>query len=417
MKKLYVSEFSSPGANEKTDALKALFARVCAAVPAVRFCPERDPFPSDGRIRALRFSGLSYQEKENGVFAYIGFPETAAASSPVPGMVLVHGGGGHAYAEWVRYWVDHGFAALSFDGFGQTYAGPDHTYAPTLDFWKPDPDAHIPPGGFSFEDKPFMEQGFTYYVADVILAHNLLRADRRVNREKIGATGISWGGFALSVAVCYDRRFAFAAPVYIGGFMDVSKTPWGTCFRGPGITDVWDAKLLSAEVETPVHFFNGDGDPFFDANASTAYAAALPNGALTLLPGFTHGQTEGAAVPELLRFAEEQTGGGTRNIKIVSLAAEGDGAALRFSLPSDVNRADACVYYKTEDLIYDGKYLRELWSCARTRASGGKAFVRIPPEARLFYFAVEGRTEGDPDTMLHAATGVFTGKTLRAAEQ
>lgn len=417
MKKLYVSEFSSPGANEQTNALKALFTRVCATAPAVRFCPERDPFPADGRIRALRFSGLSDGKKENSVFAYLGFPENASASSPVPGMVLVHGGGGHAYAEWVRYWVDHGFAALSFDGFGQTYVGPDHTYEPAPDFWKPDPDSHIPMDGFGFSYKPFMEQGFTYYAADVILAHNLLREDRRVDRENIGATGISWGGVALSVAICYDHRFAFAAPVYIGGFMDVSKTPWGTCFRGPGISDVWDAKLLSENVEIPVHFFNGDGDPFFDANASTAYAAALPNGALTLLPGFPHGQTEGASIPELLRFAEEQTGGGTRNIKIESLAADGAGAALRFSLPADVKRADVCVYYKTEDLIYEDKYLRELWSCARRSASGGEAFVRIPPGARLFYFAVEGRTDGDPDTMLHATTGVFSRKTWQWAEQ
>ena len=417
MKKLYFYEYSSPGANEKTDELKALFSRVRETAPSTRFCPERDPYPEDKRIRALRFSGLANGENENSVFAYIGFPENASAASPVPGIVLVHGGGGHAYAEWVRYWADHGFAAISFDGFGQTYAGPDHTYEPALEFWKPDPDAHVPRDGFVFSDKPFEEQGFTYYVADVILAHNLLRADRRVRRDKIGATGISWGGFALSVAVCYDRRFAFAAPVYIGGFADVSETPWGACFRGPMVTDVWDAKLLSREVETPVHFFNGDGDPFYDANASTAYAAALQNGALTLLPGFTHGQTEGASVPELLRFAEEQTGGVQRNVKIESLAAAGDGAAVRFTLPEDVKRADVCVYYKTEELIYDGKYLRELWSCARTTVSGREAHVCIPRRARLFYFSVEGRTDGDPDTVLHASTGVFSRKTWQNAEQ
>lgn len=417
MKKVFFSEFSSPGGNEKTDELKALFARVLSTDPAVRSCPERDPFPEDGRIRAIRFSGLSDSEEENSVFAYIGFPGNASESLPVPGIVLVHGGGGHAYAEWVRYWVDHGFAAVSFDGFGQTYVGPDHTYESELDHWEPDPESRIPRDGFAFGSRPFMEQGFTYYVADVILAHNILRADRRVMWDKIGATGISWGGFALSVALCYDHRFAFAAPVYIGGFADVSKTPWGECFRGPGVSDVWDAKLLAGEVETPVCFFNGDGDPFFDANASTAYAAALRNGALTLLPGFTHGQNEGSAIPELLRFAEEQTSGAARNIKIISLAAEGEGAMLRFSLPTDVKRAEVCVYYKTEELIYDDKYLRELWSCARKPASGGEACVRIPREARLFYFAVEGRAHGDPDTMLHAATGVFTRETWRRAER
>ena len=61
----------------------------------------------------------------------------------------------------------------------------------------------------------------------------------------------------------------------------------------------------------------------------------------------------------------------------------------------------------------------------RTMAMGGSYLLnvgptaegRIPPEARLFYFAVEGRTQGDPDTVLHAATGVFTGKTWREADR
>ena len=416
MKQLYVSPHRSPGGNEKTQELKALFEGVKAMTPTVRFCPERDPFPEDPRIRALRFSGLPHQGKENTVFAYIGFPEDASPETPVPGMVLVHGGGGHAYAEWAQYWVDHGYAAVSFDGFGQTYTGPDHTYEHAPDLWKPDPASHLPMDGFASVGKPFMEQGFTYYMADVLLAHNLLRADARVNKDLIGLTGISWGGLAASVAVCYDDRFAFAAPVYGCGFMDVSQTVWGAPFRGNDIANVWDAKMLLGEVTIPVRFYNSDGDPFFDANAVTASAAAVPNGSLTLLPGFTHGQIEGSSIPELLRFADEQVGRGSRNIAIDELCSAGDGAAIRFTLPEDVKRADVCVYYKTEDLIYDEKYLRELWSCARTLTSGSKALVRIPPEARLFYLAVEGRTDENPDVILHATTGVYTKETWDAAE-
>ena len=411
MKDLYVSAHRSPGGNEKTKELQALFADVRALRPRVEYCPARDPFPDDPRIKAIRFSSLPCGKRETSVFAYLGFPAAASTASPVPGMVLVHGGGGHAYAEWVRYWADHGFAAISFDGFGQRYAGPDHTYEAALDAWEPDPASHLPMDGFASAGKPFLEQGFTYYVADVLLAYTVLHADGRVIKEKIGATGISWGGVSLSVALGYDDRFAFAAPVYGGGFLDVSQAAWSSFFRGPGVTDVWDAKLLAGTVKTPVRFFDGDGDPFFDANAATAYAAALKNGALTLLPGFTHGQTEGAAIPELLRFAQEQVSGGVRNIRIDALRAGSDGAALSFTLPDDVKRADVCVYYKTEDLIYEDKYLRELWSCARRTVPGREARVCIPPEARLFYFSVEGRTDGNPDVMLHATTGVFNPET------
>ena len=69
MKKLYVSEHPAPGGNEKTAELRALFDRVRAVTPEVRYCPEWDPFPEDKRIKALRFSGLPYEDQENAVFA------------------------------------------------------------------------------------------------------------------------------------------------------------------------------------------------------------------------------------------------------------------------------------------------------------------------------------------------------------
>ena len=408
MKNLYVSEHRSPGGNAKTEELRALFDGVKAMAPRVWACPAQDPFPDDPRVRAIRFTGLPEGERETQVFAYIGFPATASAASPVPGMVLVHGGAGHAYAEWVQYWIDHGFAAVSFDGFGQSYTGADHTYDASMDFWKPDPVSQPLMDGFASVGKPFAEQGYTYYVADVLLANTILRSDPRVDKERIGLTGISWGGLATSTAVCYDDRFAFAAPVYCCGFLDASHTVWGAGFAGEGITDVWDAKLLLDRVAMPIRFFNSDCDPFTDVNATTACAANAPNGSLTLLHGFTHGQIEGSAIPELLRFAQEQTGQGQRNIRIDALTAEGDGASLAFSLPDDVPEAVACVYYKTEGLIYEDKYLREAWRCISAEAANGKARLRIPPEAVVFYFSIEGAPEDDAGQTLHATTGVFS---------
>ena len=414
MKNLYVSPHRSPGGNDKTAALKRLFDGVLATAPEVRPCPARDPFPEDPRVKAIRFTGLPEGDRETLIFAYIGFPDNASAASPVPGMVLVHGGAGHAYAEWVQYWVDNGFAAISFDGFGQSYTGADHTYDASMDFWKPDPVSQPVMDGFASVGKPFAEQGFTYYVADVILANTILRSDPRVIPAQIGLTGISWGGIASSVAVGYDDRFAFAAPVYGCGFNDASQTVWGEYFRQKDVVAVWDAKLLLGGVKIPIRFFNGDGDPFFDANATTACAANAPDGSLTLLHGFTHGQIEGSAIPELLRFAQEQTGQGQRNIRIEVLAAEKDGASLAFSLPQDVRCAEACLYYKTEDLIYEDKNLREDWRREACPTADGKAFLRIPPEAAVFYFSIEGEPDGAPGQPLHATTGVYSRETWQS---
>ena len=409
MKKLYVSDHISPGGNKKTDALKAIFGKLLSAVPDFWACPEMDPFPDDPRVKAIRFTGLPCKGRNTEVFAYIGFPEGASAKAPVPGMVLVHGGAGHAYAEWVQYWIDNGFAAISFDGFGQQYTGPYHTYDASLDLWGPDPAAAFQMNSFEDIGRPFEEQWFTHYIADTLLANSLLREDPRVIREQIGLTGISWGGYSSSVAICYDNRFAFAAPVYGSGFQNASNTVWGQGFREKDVLDQWDAGLLLSEVSTPVCWFNSDNDPFFGADSTTACAAAAPNGSATLLHGFTHGQTEGSLIPEILRFALEKTCRGEGNIKIDSLRNENGFAELCYTLPSDVEDAEACVYYKTEPLQYEGKHLREAWHCKNGTSHAGKAIIPVPAEACVFYFSISGRSYVHPShQILHATSGIYT---------
>lgn len=41
----------------------------------------------------------------------------------VPGMVLVHGGGGTAFEDWVQLWVQRGYAAIAMDTCGQVPVG------------------------------------------------------------------------------------------------------------------------------------------------------------------------------------------------------------------------------------------------------------------------------------------------------
>jgi cephalosporin-C deacetylase-like acetyl esterase len=66
---------------------------------------------STANLRAVYFDGLPYQGAPTKVFAWLGLPENR--SGKVPGIVLVHGGGGTAFKEWVKLWNDHGFAAIS----------------------------------------------------------------------------------------------------------------------------------------------------------------------------------------------------------------------------------------------------------------------------------------------------------------
>ncbi len=71
-----------------------------------------------GALQPLFFDGLPYQGKPTRVFAWLGLPPPR--SGKVPGFVLVHGGGGTAFKEWVQKWNEQGFAAISLALEGQT---------------------------------------------------------------------------------------------------------------------------------------------------------------------------------------------------------------------------------------------------------------------------------------------------------
>jgi len=69
-------------------------------------------------VKAVFLAGPGYQGKETRIFAWHALPEGASKDAKVPGIVLVHGGGGTAYAPWVKKWTDRGFAAIAIDMFG-----------------------------------------------------------------------------------------------------------------------------------------------------------------------------------------------------------------------------------------------------------------------------------------------------------
>jgi cephalosporin-C deacetylase-like acetyl esterase len=69
-------------------------------------------------LKAIYFHALDYKVKPTKVLAWLGFPSNHLGT--VPAVVLVHGGGGTAFKEWVRLWNAKSFAAISIPVEGQT---------------------------------------------------------------------------------------------------------------------------------------------------------------------------------------------------------------------------------------------------------------------------------------------------------
>src|SRR3989339_1208208 len=81
--------------------------------PRTSSAPE---FEKNG-VKAIYYEGVPLDGKPTRVFAFYGVP-VAQNGQKVPGIVLIHGGGGTAFESWVELWNKRGYAAIAMDTCG-----------------------------------------------------------------------------------------------------------------------------------------------------------------------------------------------------------------------------------------------------------------------------------------------------------
>ena len=84
------------------DAARAKVAKLGELKEAPAMVPAEGVAP-DGTMRAIFYDALPWKGKPTRVYAWLGMPtkEQAKGKAKVPGVVLVHGGGGTAFKAWV----------------------------------------------------------------------------------------------------------------------------------------------------------------------------------------------------------------------------------------------------------------------------------------------------------------------------
>jgi len=296
-------------------------------------------------IRPILYEGETYQGRQTKVFAWYGIPNNV--KPPYPAIVLVHGGGGTAFTEWVHNWNERGFAAIAMDLNG---ALPIVTrenikaYEPFAD--GASVDRHNP-------QDPLEEQWAFHSIAAIIRANSLLRSFPEIDHEHIGITGISWGGWLTSLTVGYDQRFCFAVPVYGCGYLNeggLTHTVKQLETQPPELQqkwfDTWNPAACLVKAQMPLFMVNDCDDKAYPMTSwLKTFQDAKPLAAF-LAPAFGHSHEAGDR-PEVLRFARAFCGQATKpptfsNFKI-------DGQTISVDFTGGKPPYSACVFYTTQE--------------------------------------------------------------------
>lgn len=377
-----------------------LFEKFFDLDPKVKYYPEFDPsgkkddISFDG-IKALTFEGANYMGKKTKVFAHIGFPEII--EKPVPAVVLVHGGGGHPNDIWIKKWTGKGYAAIAMDTTGflplkptpYLSEGANEGLARELKppFYEDGYTVAPPNCDLNDSDKPLKDQWMYHAVCDVILAHNVLRQDPRIDAKKIGICGISWGGVITSIAIGFDSRFAFAIPIYGSGYLKDGYTSLDCRFKNPA-TAPWHAEKRFDSLKIPTMWLCWNDDNNFSINSnSLSYLDTKenPNTCISIKHEMGHSHKAGYQPNESYWFADTILSGN----QVPKVSAIKNGNLLQIS--ADTELKSIRLFYLTEKMTYSEKEKRGFKSTFMDNEwnildiDTGATKIAIPQDADSFY--------------------------------
>ena len=351
-------------------------------VPGIHRVPAQD----QGDIQAVFYDTLDYNGKPTRAFAYIGIPKS---NKPVPAMVLVHGGGGTAFHKWVKIWNDRGYAAISMSleghmpnekGEGKikhAYSGPSRV------------------GRFDDAERPLREQWMYHAVSDILIAHTLLASLPEVDADRIGITGISWGGILSSLVSGIDSGYKCAMPVYGCGYLYESLGHFKSVQTDA--QKFWDPARYFSGGSVPTLWVNSDSDAHFSVNTTShCFETTSDHALLSIHPGLPHGHGPGwdiNRVPEIYAFADYYLKGeGPPPGRIIN---QPSGRNMQMAYESETPVESATVYYLNEPLTYrkpednpNAKHSRPspwLELAARVNAGTGSVHALLPESCMTYY--------------------------------
>jgi len=353
----------------------------------------------DQPVHSLLYAGEKFKGNPTEVFAFYASPATlgeASSGDKFPGVVLIHGGGGTAFAEWVYLWAKRGYAAIAMDLSGSRPPDPavDVNGVVTGNAQKPDtrtrlanggPDhGHLEKfdsiGGDVSDDWPF------HAVASVMRAHTLLRSLPEVDAEHTAVTGISWGGYTTCLVASLDNRFKAAVPVYGCGFLHE-----GESVQKPSIDklgerrELWvreyDPSSHLGRCRVPIFFVNGTNDVHYVMDSyQKSYAVVTGEKQIRVQVKMPHGHQPGWAPNEIGWFIDSMCRSGE------PLPIPGKPMILADQVEVECVTSNMLVAAQLHYTVDKGIRSKREWVSLPAKIEGRRIIAPRPPEAANTWF-------------------------------
>jgi len=341
-----------------------------------------------GPVWSLYYKGVPYRNHPTIVYAYYASPATLGAKNAeektYPAIVLVHGGGGTAFKEWAELWAKRGYAAIAMDLAG---CGPLRKRLANGGPGQSDEEK------FGAIDRPFYDQWTYHAVANVILAHSLIRSFEEVDPGRTAVTGISWGGYLTCIVAGLDNRFKAAVPVYGCGFLH-DNSVWLDQFAKmtPKQKDkwvsLWDPSMYIGSAKMPVFFVNGTNDFAYPLDSySSTYGLVKGKRNFRITVDMPHSHPHGWAPKEIGLFVDQYLKDGTP-LATVKKPQLTDGQ-VRAEFKSKTALTSASFHYATADTPINKLH----WLSVPARIEGNFIVSHAPPDkaATWFFTATDSR--------------------------
>ena len=324
-------------------------------------------------VRQIYYPGETYKGKPTRIFAYYGKP---AGSGPFPAVVLVHGGGGKAFPDWVRHWTKRGYCALAMDLAGNG------------------PNGRLDDGGPNQSDKEkFLEftgdnirDMWTYHaVSAVIRGHSLIAGFPEVDRNRTAVTGISWGGYLTCIVAGLDSRFKAAVPVYGCGFLH-ENSAWKESHldkmpedkRTKWVANFDPSKYLPG-ASCPILFINGTNDFAYPLDSyKKCYNLVRENKTICIKVRMPHGHIW--TFGEVDAFIDSHINSGKQLLKLGELQIK-DGKT-RASVDSPASVQKAMLHYA----INEGPWQKREWKSIDANIQGNEILATLPEMKNLVFY-------------------------------